>query len=105
MLLFRYSALTFNSHRIHYDRRYAMEVEGYPGLVVHGPLIATLLLHELIARDPSVDVASYSFRAERPLFDNAPVVVCGARDDAGSVALFASDQSGALCVSATAKLR
>ena len=44
MLLFRYSALTFNGHRIHYDRPYAMQEEGYPGLVVHGPLIATLLL-------------------------------------------------------------
>jgi 3-methylfumaryl-CoA hydratase len=44
VLLFRYSALTFNGHRIHYDRSYVTEVEGYPGLIVHGPLIATLLL-------------------------------------------------------------
>jgi 3-methylfumaryl-CoA hydratase len=44
VLLFRYSALTFNGHRIHYDRRYVTEVEGYPGLIVHGPMIATLLL-------------------------------------------------------------
>ena len=50
MLLFRYSALTFNGHRIHYDRRYVTEVEGYPGLVVHGPLIATLLL-DLLRRE------------------------------------------------------
>ena len=44
VMLFRYSALTFNGHRIHYDRSYVTEVEGYPGLIVHGPLIATLLL-------------------------------------------------------------
>jgi 3-methylfumaryl-CoA hydratase len=50
VLLFRYSALTFNGHRIHYDRRYVTEVEGYPGLVVHGPLIATLLL-DLLRRE------------------------------------------------------
>jgi len=105
VLLFRYSALTFNSHRIHYDRRYAMEVEGYPGLVVHGPLIATLLLHELIAHHPAADVASFSFRAVRPLFDTAPFFVSGSLDGAGSAALFASDKSGALCVSATAVLR
>jgi 3-methylfumaryl-CoA hydratase len=105
VMLFRYSALTFNSHRIHYDRRYAMEVEAYPGLVVHGPLIATLLLHELIARHPSVDIASYRFRAARPLFDTAPFFVCGSLDGAGSAALFAADESGALCFSATATLR
>ncbi len=72
VLLFRYSALTFNSHRIHYDRSYATGVEGYPGLVVHGPLVATLLLHELIARHPEADIAAYRFRAVRPLFDTAP---------------------------------
>src|SRR6218665_2259233 len=50
VLLFRSSALTFNGHRIHYDRRYANAVEGYPGLIVHGPLIATLLL-DLLRRE------------------------------------------------------
>ena len=53
MLLFRYSALTFNGHRIHYDRRYVTEVEGYPGLIVHGPLIATLLLDLLRRQLPT----------------------------------------------------
>jgi 3-methylfumaryl-CoA hydratase len=63
VLLFRYSALTFNSHRIHYDRRYVTEVEGYPGLVVHGPLIATLLL-DLVRREmPEADVERFEFRA------------------------------------------
>ena len=68
MLLFRYSALTFNGHRIHYDRRYVTEVEGYPGLIVHGPLIATLLMDLLrrnAARCRGRD-ASASRRCARP---------------------------------------
>ena len=66
VLLFRYSALTFNGHRIHYDRRYVTEVEGYPGLIVHGPLIATLLLDLLRHQLPDAEVARYAFRAVRP---------------------------------------
>src|SRR5438445_398175 len=56
VLLFRYSALTFNGHRIHYDRRYVTEAEGYPGLIVHGPLIATLLLDLLRHERPDAEV-------------------------------------------------
>ena len=63
VLLFRYSALTFNGHRIHYDRRYVTEVEGYPGLIVHGPMIATLLLDLLRHQLPDAEVARYEFRA------------------------------------------
>jgi 3-methylfumaryl-CoA hydratase len=77
VLLFRYSALTFNGHRIHYDRRYVTEVEGYPGLVVHGPLIATLLMDLLRRNLPTVTVASFGFRAVQPLFDLTPFYVCG----------------------------
>ena len=77
MLLFRYSALTFNGHRIHYDRRYVTEVEGYPGLVVHGPLIATLLLELLRRERPDATVMRFSFRAVSPLFDVAPFTVSG----------------------------
>ena len=66
VLLFRYSALTFNGHRIHYDRRYVTEVEGYPGLIVHGPLIATLLLDLLRHQLPDAQVARFEFRAMRP---------------------------------------
>ncbi len=69
VLLFRYSALTFNGHRIHYDRRYVKEVEGYPGLVVHGPLVATLLLDLLRHELPDAVVARFEFRAVRPVFD------------------------------------
>ena len=70
-LLFRYSALTFNSHRIHYSRNYVTEIEGYPGLAVHGPLIATLLLDLLRRQMPDAVVVAFSFRAVRPLFDIA----------------------------------
>src|SRR5262249_48879168 len=59
VLLFRYSALTFNGHRIHYDRRYCLEAEGYPGLVVHGPLIATLLLDLLRRNLPGAEVKTF----------------------------------------------
>ena len=104
VLLFRYSALTFNSHRIHYDRTYVTEVEGYPGLIVHGPLIATLLLHELTARRPNADITHYSFRAVRPLFDTTPFFVCGS-DEGSIVRLFARDEEGALCMEALATLR
>ena len=77
VLLFRFSALTFNSHRIHYDRAWAMEVEGYPGLVVHGPLTSTLLLD--FARDHGAGraLATYSTQARAPLFDTAPFELRG----------------------------
>src|SRR5690606_24135017 len=80
VLLFRYSALTFNGHRIHYDRTYATEVEGYPGLVVHGPLIATLLLDLLRREMPRAGVCRFEFKALRPLFDIHRFAVCGRRD-------------------------
>jgi 3-methylfumaryl-CoA hydratase len=70
-LLFRFSALTFNAHRIHYDRPYAMHEEGYPGLVVHGPLTAVLLL-EMVRRRSERPVRAFSFRGLAPLFDLAP---------------------------------
>ena len=66
--LFRYSALTFNGHRIHYDRTYATEIEGYPGLVVHGPLMATML--SLFAeRQTGRKLSKFSFKGKRPVFD------------------------------------
>ena len=105
VLLFRYSALTFNSHRIHYDRRYAIQVEGYPGLVVHGPLIATLLLDLLRRNLGDATVTSLSFRAMRPLFDIAPFRVCGkVASDGKTVQLWAADSEGWLAMEATAGL-
>ena len=106
VLLFRYSALTFNGHRIHYDRRYVTEVEGYPGLIVHGPLIATLLLDLLQHQLPDADVARYEFKAVRPIFDTAPFFVCGApMPDGKSYRLWAKDHEGWLAMDATAVVR
>jgi 3-methylfumaryl-CoA hydratase len=106
VLLFRYSALTFNGHRIHYDRRYVTGTEGYPGLVVHGPLIATLLLDLLARHAPEADVAAFSFRALRPTFDAQPLGLQGRpAADGRSVTLWATDAAGALLMQATAELR
>lgn len=106
VLLFRYSADTFNGHRIHYDRVYATSQEGYPALVVHGPLTATLLVDLVTRSAPDEDVASFSFKAVNPLFDNAPFQVCAARlPDTDEVRLWAVNEAGVLCVEATAKLR
>jgi 3-methylfumaryl-CoA hydratase len=103
VLLFRYSALTFNSHRIHYDRRYVTEVEGYPGLIVHGPLIATLLLDLLRDQLPDAVVARYEFRAIRPTFDTSHFFVCGEpQPDGKSFHLWARDHDGWLTMDATA---
>jgi 3-methylfumaryl-CoA hydratase len=99
-LLFRYSALTFNSHRIHYDRRYVTETEGYPGLIVHGPLIATLLI-DLLRRDTNRPVATFRFRAVSPLFDIAPFSVHGA-PDGDTAALWARNPDGNLAMEAEA---
>lgn len=106
VLLFRYSALTFNGHRIHYDRPYAMQEEGYPGLVVHGPLIATLLL-DLVRRElPQAQVAGFQFRAVRPVFDINPFSVHGQLSaDGRTVALWAQDHEGWLTMQASATLR
>lgn len=105
VLLFRYSALTFNPHRIHYDRRYATEMEGYPGLVVHGPLIATLLLDLLRRGLPQAQVVKAGFRVMSPLFDNAPFSVRGQPEDDGTtIRLWAQDAAGGLSAEATATL-
>jgi 3-methylfumaryl-CoA hydratase len=104
-LLFRYSALTFNGHRIHYDRPYATEIEGYPGLVVQGPLIATLLLELLEKELPGAQVAAFSFRAVSPLFDTTPFLVCGRVEAGGKdVILWAQTLDGSLAISANANL-
>lgn len=104
VLLFRYSALTFNAHRIHYDRKYARETEGYPGLVVHGPLLATLLLDLLSRHRPDAHVRRFSFKAVSPLFDLEPFTLCGKRDPDGATALWAQGAQGELAMSARAEL-
>ena len=89
------------SHRIHYDRRYVTEVEGYPGLVVHGPLLATLLIDLLRRNRPDAFVRRFEFRAMAPLFDIAPFDVCG-RPEEGRCTLWARGIDGALAMRATA---
>lgn len=105
--MFRYSAATFNGHRIHYDRDYAREVEGYPGLVVHGPLIATLLLEFLQAEvAPRRAVERFEFRALRPTFDIAPFALHADRPAPdGSVALWSTNNVGAVGMQASALVR
>ncbi|SIT41709.1 conserved hypothetical protein [Paraburkholderia piptadeniae] len=103
VLLMRYSALTFNSHRIHYDRPYAMQEEGYPGLVVHGPLIATLLVEELRRAHPEKIIRSFEFKAVSPLFDIASFSVNG-RLDSNTASLWARGPQGQLAMHASAEL-
>jgi 3-methylfumaryl-CoA hydratase len=101
VLLFRFSALTFNSHRIHYDRAWAMETEGYPGLVVHGPLTTTLLID--FARDcnPGRTVRSYTTQARAPLFDTAPFELRGRPTaDGRGAELWAVTPEGTIAMSA-----
>lgn len=103
-LLFRYSALTFNAHRIHYDRSYTVEREGYPGLIVHGPLIATLLL-DLVRRNSDRAVAQFDYRAKAPIFDAHPFRLLGVPQAGEQVALTAIRCDGAAAMSAEASLR
>lgn len=105
VLLFRYSALTFNGHRIHYDRKYVTEVEGYPGLIVHGPLIATLLVNLLRNNMPDARVLKFDFRAVRPVFDLWPFKLHGKPSgDGKTVELWTEDHEGWLTMQATATL-
>ena len=105
VLLFRYSALTFNGHRIHYDRKYVTEVEGYPGLIVHGPLIATLLMDLLRRNQPDAKVTGFEFKAVRPTFDINLFSVHGQPSaDGKTVRLWGRDHEGWLTMDATATL-
>lgn len=101
-LLFRFSALTFNAHRIHYDRPYATAVEGYPGLVVHGPLTAVLLV-QLVRRSTPRPITAFDFRGQAPLFDGHPVRL-SAVPDGDRVALDARGPDGSAALVATATL-
>lgn len=105
VLLFRYSALTFNGHRIHYDKPYVQQVEGYPDLVVHGPLIATLLMELLVSHQPGAKVQDFAFKAIRPTFLGNPFSVCGqASADGKVIELWAKDHEGWLTMTARASL-
>jgi 3-methylfumaryl-CoA hydratase len=109
VLLFRYSALTFNGHRIHYDRKYVTEIEGYPGLIVHGPLIATLLVDLVRQSIPACKLKNFEFRAIRPTFDINVFKVSAKpdleKDPSGkTISIWAEDHEGWLTMQATAVL-
>ena len=105
VLLFRYSALTHNGHRIHYDHPYVTKVEGYPSIIVHGPLTSTLLLELLRKSAPQRRLAKYAFRALAPLFDTAAFTVNGRPEaDGTTVKLWATGPSGELAMEGTATL-
>jgi 3-methylfumaryl-CoA hydratase len=94
-LLFRYSALIFYAHRIHYDHAFTTEIEGYPGLIVHGPLMATLML-ELCRREmPGAQFSRFEFRAQSPIFMDRPFIVAGAPSgDGKTAAVWVTDPDG-----------
>ncbi len=106
VLLFRYSALTFNGHRIHYDQPFCVGSEGYQGLVVHGPLLATLLLDLLRREAPEAIVRSFEFRAVSTVFDNETFSVHGAAEQDGKTfQLWARRKDGALAMNAKAIIK
>ncbi len=100
-LLFRYSAVTFNGHRIHYDLDYCRDEEGYPGLVFHGPLTATMLLELAIDQNPELSLENYEFRAYSPLFDCAAFTLNGKMEGRDAV-MWAANADNGLAMKATA---
>jgi len=105
VLLFRYSALTYNGYRIHYDQPYATKVEGYAGLVVHGPLIVTLLLDLLRRERPEAALRRFAYRAHSPLIVGERLTVRGAPAvGGGPVQLWAAGSDGRLAMTAEAVL-
>jgi 3-methylfumaryl-CoA hydratase len=105
VLLFRYSALTFNGHRIHYDHPYVTKVEGYPNLVMNGGL-TTLLVFELARTHASTPLRSIASRNVRPLFVGREITICGEPSaDNKTAKLWAVDDQGALALSAEAEFQ
>lgn len=93
-LLFRYSAVTFNGHRIHYDWPYVTETEGYPGLVVHGPLMATLNLRAFCRANPDAKLQRFAYRGMRPLIAPHPFVAGGRIVEPGKAELWTGNDEG-----------
>lgn len=105
VMLFRYSALTFNPHRIHYDRTYCIETEGYPGLVVHGPFAQQCIFDLLRDSMPDRRIKTLSVRARAPLFDTAPFDVVGRpTPDGNGAELWTVTPQGTIAAQATATL-
>ena len=87
--------------RIHYDRRYVTTVEGYPGLIVHGPLLATLMVELVREQLPGRRMRTFSFRGMRPIFDLNAFTVCG-EPEGNTVRLWVRDHEGAFAMQGTA---
>ena len=104
VLLFRYSALTFNGHRIHYDQPFCMETEGYEGLVVHGPLLATMMLDLVQQQFSNAKIKDFQFRALAPVFDTMTFEVCGSQLTKSEVNVWIRRNDGVLAMSGTANL-
>ncbi|MBR0679173.1 hypothetical protein GXW74_01640 [Roseomonas eburnea] len=105
VMLFRYSALAFNGHRIHYDADYARDVEGYPALVVNGGVTTLFLLEAALRHAPGAQVRSYDARTLKPLFCGRPAELCaGTPDKAGRCTLWAEDETGAIALRIQARL-
>ena len=103
-LLFRYSALTFNGHRIHYDLPYARDEEGYPGLVVHGPLTATLLQQFAVQQMSGQRLVEFSFKGVNPLFVDRDFQLEGKQSEtANCLDIWARGPEGELAMAATAR--
>ena len=100
VLLFRYSALTMNSHKIHFDKDYVRDVEGYPGLLVHGPLTMTLMLDLFRRKMPKARMASLDLRAVSPIYDTMDFTVHGVPKDDGTCKLWAMTGNGSLAMTA-----
>lgn len=101
VLLFRYSALTFNGHRIHYDRDYVTKVEGYPGLIVHGPLQASLLVEYAATLRADTSPRTFNYRGVNPLFDGAEFSLNAGETGAG-LEVWTANNSGAPTMKGTA---
>ncbi len=99
VVLFRFSALAFNGHRIHYDADYARDVEGYPALVVNGSVSTLFLFEALLRRAPGAQIRSYEARTMQPVFCDRPAFLCGSAPDAeGRRTLWVETENGAMAI-------
>jgi 3-methylfumaryl-CoA hydratase len=105
VLLFRFSALTFNGHRIHYDQPYVTGVEGYPGLIVHGPLLGLLQIELARRSNAGRTPSTFEFRALSPVFSGAPITVAARREPDGSLATWIANAKGGLAQNGKAVFR
>jgi 3-methylfumaryl-CoA hydratase len=105
VLLFRFSALTFNGHRIHYDQPYVTGTEGYPGLIVHGPLMGMLQIELARRSNAGKVVKGFEFRALSPVFGGATLKVGARREQDGSVTTWVADSNGGLAQQGKATFR